>query len=919
MAKQLTSQKYILKLTTTRLKRAKWDLTLPLHEARKNDELIELSSSQELRWIDELNGVTDTDAKVREIRSQIRWIRRQKNTVQNRRKIKQLYDALDAVQFKPDYMHLVVDKPSDLLRACRGFKVNGIRYSRLLGTTNGVKTSTIVFVSERLVHTLRERIENGRDPDYKVIPAKYEAYRALTCSGSTPVSMPKGILVVKDCETVFREDIITISDCDGDEPEMKEEKNAEIVLNESDGYGMMSPELARRWSDELRLSYVASGMNTRFSWEKGMVFCFDFVRFADEVAHRHIVKDAWGNDVDIRNVELVLTTSMLKLWDAYPNLETYLKCCEENRYTFGIAKVTPDELDDMRSVNYQFLQGYRLTDDQIDELIQPTIDEIHSVLDGDYRQALLFLKGQNVTEGNAENESDYAARALMAEPEMFNDPYVKRRIYHMIERRIRDAKIGVVAVHGNYSVICGDPYALCQSIFGMKVTGLLKKGEIYSRYWCDCGAERVAAFRAPMTGMSNIRCMNVARGEELDDWYQHITTATLFNAWDSTTQALNGADKDGDLVFLTDNHVLVENFRPLPTLFCAQRKGTKIDVTEDALIRSNIACFGDDIGRVTNRVTSMYDVQDQFDPESEEYKTLEYRIMSGQKLQQDTIDRTKGIVCKEFPRSWYDRHVSAVKEGDDEETIHRKEMYMRIVADKKPYFMRYIYPVMMNEYNTFIRNTSIKCLREFRMELTELLASDESQWTDKQREFVRYYESRMPVGVNNCVMNRICRKFEAEFDGYIKKRVSNHEFDYSMLKSDAEYTKAQYYAVAEIYRQHMNRMQEYRRAKRVREREDDAGDCDHTNMIQGFARECMQICNNAAQLCNIVVDMCYGKSGTQQFAWDVCGDEMIANLMRRNDYMISVPVRDANGDITYHGRRFSMARIRSKYARNCTE
>ena len=67
----------------------------------------------------------------------------------------------------------------------------------------------------------------------------------------------------------------------------------------------------------------------------------------------------------------------------------------------------------------------------------------------------------------------------MIEPRMIHDPYVRRKIYNMIKKRITDAKIGVINVHGNYSIISGDPYALCQSMFGLPVTGLLRSGEIY--------------------------------------------------------------------------------------------------------------------------------------------------------------------------------------------------------------------------------------------------------------------------------------------------------------------------------------------------------------------------------------------------------------------------------------------------------
>ena len=56
MAKQQTCHKYVYKIHSVRLRKAKWNLTLPLNEARKNDgDVIALSDSQVLRWIDELN------------------------------------------------------------------------------------------------------------------------------------------------------------------------------------------------------------------------------------------------------------------------------------------------------------------------------------------------------------------------------------------------------------------------------------------------------------------------------------------------------------------------------------------------------------------------------------------------------------------------------------------------------------------------------------------------------------------------------------------------------------------------------------------------------------------------------------------------------------------------------------------------
>lgn len=879
---------------------------MPLSEARKNDEVISLSDSQMLRWIDELNGIEDADYTAKKIKKSIKMLKKQPNSLQNRREIKKLYEKLDKVQHKPDYMCLVIDKEKDYRRACRGFTINDVKYVRLLGTNGGVKNETIVFVSERLSKELRARINNGRDESVTLIPAKFEAYRALTCSGSIPVSMPKGILVVNDCETEFYEDIISLNDANSDEPIMEYVQNEKVQLNESDGYGLMLPSLAERWSKELGLDYLVSGVNTRFSWEKGMIFCFDFLEFADSVAHNRIVKDAWGNEVDISTVELILTTSMLKLWKCYTSIEHYLECCEKNHYTFGIAKTCPKELESERDLNYQFIQSYNLNDEQINELIQPTIDDIKDILSGDYQKAILFLKGIYLNEDNIDYiESDFT-KALMIDKRIYNDPFVKRKIYQMVRKRINDAKIGVIRVHGNYSIVSGDPYSLCQSIFGLPVTGLLKKGEAYNRFWVDRNTEKVVCFRAPMTCHNNIRLMHIPNNDEVNHWYRYMTACTIFNSWDTAAHALNGMDKDGDLVLLTDNKVLVENYRPLPAIMCAQRNATKVEVTEDLLIQSNIDSFGDDIGKTTNWITTMFDVQSQYEPDSEEYQVLDYRIKCGQLYQQNSIDKAKGIIAKPMPKDWYDRAANRITDDLSEEEVQRRLFNLRVLADKKPYFMRYIYPNLMSQYNTYIKNTDKKCMREFRQTIEELMTKSPDELTQAEAEFIDYYIQRMPVGMHPCVMNKICRRFEEEFDNYFLKNISEEEFDYAIMKSGQEYTTTQYNAIAKLYEQYTKRLQEYMQFSKRERIDEDESATKRSLMIRDFKVECERACSNAAQLCDIILDLCYRRSGSKQFCWDICSEEIIDNLLKNNDNTIYFPVQDEDGDIEFCGKRFTL-------------
>ena len=609
---------------------------LSFDSARASDRIISISDSQVIRWLDDYNGKDRTSemAIYTEKKKNIKRAKKEKNSADNREFIKSEYDAINKMQFIPELINIVMDKPSDI-DVMDGFEINGKKYYRFIGSPNQVKKCTVMYCSEDIYDYLHSLVENGRKPDYKIVPAKYEAYKALTLSGSYPVTNTDRILVVDDLVTHFTEDVIYLDNSESDEPVMTY-KTAEIELDESDGYGLISPELAQTWSDDMHLDYLMSGCCVRNAFTKGMVATFDFKEFA-EVHGKRYVTDVWGKRHDINDIDIVLTMSMLKLWSAYDSIDDYVQKCHENKYSFSVTKVTPKELDEVRTLNYQFIQSYELTDGQIKELISPTVNEIKDIIHFDRQKALLFLKGMKITEENANGDNDWI-KAIQICPDVMNDPYVINRINSLIEKKITDAKIGVIKVKGNFGVIVGDPFALCQYIFKVDVKnedyGLLKAGEIYHKFWEDKGVEEVVCLRAPMSSMANIRKMKICNRSDADYWYRYCPNLIMVNAHDTLREACNGADCDGDLVYSTNNNVMLENFRHIQTIMCVQRSANKVLVTEDGLRESNKKGFGSKVGAITNRITSMYDLLPLFDPGGKEYQVLNYRILCGQLFQQ---------------------------------------------------------------------------------------------------------------------------------------------------------------------------------------------------------------------------------------------------------------------------------------------
>lgn len=903
MSKHLTSQRFVFKIRSSRLRRKNWKLQLSINEARENQEIIALSESQIMRWIDELNNITNLELHISDIKSQINKLKKEPNLSYSRPRIKKLYLELDKYQFKNDYVCVVIEKNKDFDYIYKnGFEINGIKYKWLLGTTGGVKNNTLVFVNENLLPQLKERINNGRNMQMKFAPAKLEAYIALVCSSSTPVSMPNGVVVVHDCITHFKSDVIELDDTGLDQPSMKFIKDKDIELIDSDGYGLAMPQLMERWGEEIGEDYLLPGCVIRNSFCKGAVFPIDFQKFAMDNGFTEIT-DVWGNTYDINNVELILTESMLKLWDSYSSIENYFENCEKNHYTFAITKSSEEELENVRTMNYQFLQSYEFTDEEIDELIAPTVSEINDILSNDYRKTILYTKGVGLNKNNVQFLDNSFATALMIEPSMVNDQYVKSQIHSMIKKRIDDAKVGVLKVPANYSLVSGDPYSLCQSMFGMEVTGLLKAGQVYSKYWIDKKINKIVSFRAPMTSHNNIRLLEVVHNEKMDEFYKYMTTPTIFNSWDTCADAMNGFDKDGDCVINTSFPLLVNKTRQLPAIVCVQRKAPKCIPSDDDIKESNIKSFGNAVGGTTNKITSMFEVQANFDKGSREYNILDYRIKCGQLYQQNAIDKTKGIEAKPMPDTWYNWIANKLTKAKTSE--QKKEFWMnrKIIADRKPYFMQYIYPSERTELNNYKKKNNEKCLMRFRITLDELLEKENK--TKEEKRFIYCYKNRMPLGMAPCTINRICWRIEDIFDKVLYD--TSCDFDYSILKSDVEYSNKTYNKIKKIYESYKKELQSYVQYAKSERLKSDERQIQKYLLKEQFKEKCFKECPNEDELCNIVLDLCYSKSkNSKQFAWDICGEIFIKNLLKRNNYKISYPELDEHGDIEFNGMHFSM-------------
>ena len=938
MAKSQKNQTFVLKINTGYLSKNNWHLTFKLNEIRKQPQLVvSLGSSQVLRWMPELTGKPDADEKASQIKQEIKHLKNQGNSLENKKRISQKYDELYELQFQPHYMMLVMDSPKDYRYVCnKGFKITidyghpinddgdttkTVEYRRFLGTAGSIKKSTIMFVDKNIHSRLIAKINNGRyegpganeevrtyngrELNYKFIPAKLNAYFALACSASIQVPWPR-IIVIDDVETSFEAVIREVKDTgNADNPDWPSVTNPikkTIKINTCDGMGFISPETSAKWAESLNEgSEPLSGYNVRCAFLKGMVFTVDFKQFAEEVAHTYIIKDAWGDERDIREADVILTVSMLKLWNSYAGCDDYLRKCQENGYEFCIAKSAPHELRNVHTTNYQYLQDFKFSDAQIDELIEPTVVKIKECLGLDWKKLILYMCGTGLDEKSVLH-MDPMCKAIMANPELIKDPYVRSKVSRMIQKRIKSAKIGVLDVEGDYAIIGCDPYALLQSMFGMEVTGLLKAGECYHKYWSDKNVYEVIAFRAPMTSHENVCKLSVVDNEETQKWFKYITTCCMLNGWDTTAIRCNGADYDADTFFTTNNKVLLDSFEYKATLMCLQDSVPKKPPTEEDYIKSDINGFGDSIGSVTNKATNMISLREQFAPDSEEYKRLTYRISTMMNYQQNAIDRIKGVVAKPVPNEWLNPRKFKIEDDDDEATICDKQINANIAAEIKPWFFIYRYSQLKSELDKYMKSVKSNCKIRFGKSLDDLCNAIDR--TEEEEAFIYNYEKYLPISRAPGTMNRICWRIEEEFD--TMDVLPDVEFDTSVLKSDATYTKEEYEAIQQLYIEYNKNMQLFLKGIKKNDSIKDERDAFIAQLVEEFKNACSMVCLDDEVLANILIDVCYTSNKNKSFAWDVAGEQIFNNVLKNNGYTIRYPMKDDDGDIEFCGKRFSL-------------
>lgn len=239
------------------------------------------------------------------------------------------------------------------------------------------------------------------------------------------------------------------------------------------------------------------------------------------------------------------------------------------------------------------------------------------------------------------------------------------------------------------------------------------------------------------------------------------------------------SDYDGDIIFSTDNKIMIDAVMPSPPVTYMKRKAPNQKITQTNLIKNDLHGFGSQIGQITNVASSMFCKQALFKPDTPEYQELEKRLRLMRKIQGAEIDAAKGLDRIPMPKRW--NHKQKIDyENDTEEEIKRKEFENRIAVDKKPYFMSYIYPQLQQDYKKYVNKHNTKCLRYCGKTLNQIFDIPFNERTEMEKKMIYQYNKYMPLMKNDCVMNYLCMHVE-DTDFNLKYFRQKEDFDWTIL------------------------------------------------------------------------------------------------------------------------------------------
>ena len=487
-------------------------------------------------------------------------------------------------------------------------KRENIHYKMLYRSTGKAKKGSCMFICDRLYKKAIKFLYMGIKLPKKNSPiVEVSAYAPLISSaivGKIKIN-PKNILILKDIDRYFETEVVAVKTDEFKQCYAEHVKKYKLKNTLFDGQALIDSSIFPEWGNGYILLRHHFCKMAAFSTNIQQFFK-DY--FGDEYQFA-TVKDMFGNEHYVKDVELITTDNAMKWLKFDVSYEYWCEKVYENNCMFGIVKTAHEsKLGNVQRMSYQMVNC--LDESIMENVVKESVDYINKLKQDDDE----FLK---YLEKNKNFSNDYEVLIALCKQnyDFTRSSYFRRRKEYIVKNYVLNMKSGKIIQNAENLVVVGSPYAMLlyaatgnENSVDDDDTFFIEDGTIQCYTERFNSGEYLAFFRSPFNSQNNLSYLHNTYHKKLEKYFNLGRQCIAINMNGTDAQDRNnGMDMDSDSGYTTNQKDIVEHARKCyadsPTIVnLIPRDSKKYNKTMDdyALIDNNLANSQLDIGLSSN-------------------------------------------------------------------------------------------------------------------------------------------------------------------------------------------------------------------------------------------------------------------------------------------------------------------------------
>lgn len=394
-----------------------------------------------------------------------------------------------------------------------------IHYKMLFRSTGKAKKGSCMFICDRLYKRAINFLYMGiKLPKNNAPIVEVSAYAPLVSSaivGKIKIN-PKNILILKDVDRTFNTNVVSVETDENKHCIAKHIENYTLKNTLFDGQALIDSSIFPDWGNGYILLRHHFCKMAAFS-SNIQQFFRDY--FGDNY-HSATVKDMFGNEHFVKDIELITTDNAMKWLKFDKSYDYWCEKVYENNCMFGIVKTAHEsKLGNVQRMSYQMVNS--LDETIMENVAKESVDYVNKLKQN--TEVFLDYLGKNK---NFSNDYEVLIALCKQNPDFARSSYFRHRKRKIIENYVFNMKNGKLLQDAENLVIVGSPYAMLlyaatgnENDVDNDNTFFQEEGTIQCYTERFNSGEYLAFFRSPFNSKNNLTYLHNIYHKNLEKYF----------------------------------------------------------------------------------------------------------------------------------------------------------------------------------------------------------------------------------------------------------------------------------------------------------------------------------------------------------------------------------------------------------------